>query len=468
MKNSYSIWLIAFLLSSCAPAVIAVPTFTLQPTKTITTSPTATQTPSPTPTIVPTTTQIGGGAGKLIFEYYRVAYEESFPDLNGELNDFISNIDGTDLTPVTNGLKGFNRIESIAPDGEMVLVSSRSNYLAKGDLYLIHLNSIEADPVKLAGGLDTTTQQGIFLDNTRIIYIGQGSQGYGFYTANIDGTGSKKIGAPLGRVWRIVSSDGARMYWSTIEKNYFKDSAGSLYAYGDYQTLWWINIDGSGQGKLESNQQQIIGSYAFSRDGKMLAWIPRQTEPDCAWGPIYTKDITDGSYTNWGGLSRGIPDGNPGSSGGEVIDIACVEAYVRKCWIMYVATMSELDNPTKIALMPPANLIKGDFAFSKDWYTLSWKPDGSMLLLFNDGTDGFGGTFADHEPLLYYVSPNDTDAQLTEHKNGLFFPLNARKTHILGLSPDGQQVLIANYAGGPYIRILNLNTLTLVICLATN
>jgi hypothetical protein len=83
-----------------------------------------------------------------------------------------------------------------------------------------------------------------------------------------------------------------------------------------------------------------------------------------------------------------------------------------------------------------------------------------MLLLFNDGTDGFAGTSVDHEPLLYYVIPSDTEAQLIEYKHGLFSLSSARKTRILGFSPDGQQLLIANRAAGPSIRILDLNTLT--------
>ena len=454
MKKLSLFFLIAFLSSSCAPAATAIPTLTQQPTKTLTPSPTATETPSPTPTITLTPTQIGGGSGKLIFEYYRVAFEKSFPDLKGDLNVFTSNLDGTDLTPVTNGLKGFNRIESISPDGKMVLISSRSSYRAKGDLYLIHLNSLEAEPIKLARGVETTSRQAIFLDNTRMVYIGQGPQGYGFYIVNIDGTNPKRIGAPTGRLWWIVSSDKTRVYWESIRKENFKDSYGSLYMYGDFGGLWWTNIDGSGQGKLESNSQQIIGNYAFSRDGKMLAWIPKQTEPDCVFTPFYTKWITDGTYTRLAAKSTSDP------WHGQTIDVAWVKAYVRQCWIMYVALLSELDNPTRIVLMPPANLIKGNFTFSKDWYTLNWQPDGSRLLLFNDGTDGFAGTFADHEPLLYYVNPSDTEVPLTEYKHGLFSLSNARKTRILGFSPDGQQVLIANYAGGPYIRILDLNTLT--------
>ena len=457
MKKRSLFFLLAFLLSSCVSVAKAIPTIKPQPTKTLTPSPTTTQTPSPTPTITPTPTQVGGGAGKLIFEYYRVAFEESFPDLNGELNVFLSNIDGTDPIPITKGLQGFNRIESISPDGRALLISSRSNYLAKGDLYLVHLSSLGTDPIKLAGGLDTTTQQAIFLDNRRMVYIGQGPQGYGFYTANIDGTGSEKIGAPVGRVWRIVSSDGTRVYWSTIEKKYFRDSAGFLYAYGDTETLWWTNIDGSGQGKLESGGQQIIGSHAFSRDGTLLAWIPRQSEPDCASGGIYAKWITDGSYNNWGGLGRNMPEGSPGSSHGEVIDMAWINAYVARCFIVYIASLPELDNPARIVLAPPANLIEGDFTFSEN-YQLSWKPDESMLLLFNDGTDSF--VDLEHEPLLYYVIPSDTEAQLTEYRHELFSLSSARKTYMLGVSPDGQQILIANRAGGPFIRILDLNTMT--------
>jgi hypothetical protein len=461
MKKLSLVFLIAFLSSSCAPAATAIPTLSPQPTITLTPSPTATQTPNPTPTITSTPTQIGGGTGRFIFEYYKVAYEKAFPDLKGDLNVFTSNWDGTDLTPVTNGLKGFNHIESISTDGEMVLISSHPNDLAEGDLYLIHLNLLDSNPKKLADGLESSqSPQAIFLDSTRIVYIGQGSKGYGFYNVNIDGTNPKKIGAPTGKVWGIVSSDESRVYWFGLTKEYFRDSTGALYEYGDFHSLWWTNIDGSGQGKLESNGQQIIGSYAFSRDGKMLAWIPTQTELECTSLAFYTKWITDGSYTEWAALPPGNPFGIPESWHGQTIDRAWVDAYVRRCFIMYVASLSDLDNPTRIVLMPPANLIKGDFTFGKA-YNLSWKPDKSTLLLYNNGQDHyFSGTFADHEPLLYYVNLMETEAKLIEYQHSLFSRSSARKIYMLGLSPDGQQILVANRAGGPYIRILDLNTLT--------
>jgi hypothetical protein len=120
----------------------------------------------------------------------------------------------------------------------------------------------------------------------------------------------------------------------------------------------------------------------------MLAWIPDQTEPDCTYLAFYTKWITDGSYTEWAALPPGNPYAIPESWRGKTIDMAWVDAYVRRCFIMYVASLAELDNPTRIVLMPPTNLIKGDFTFGKA-YNLSWKPDVSMLLLFNHGQDHY-------------------------------------------------------------------------------
>jgi len=239
MKNLNIFLLIAFLLSSCAAVATPISTLTPLPTQTMTPAPTATQTPSPTPTITPTPTQIGGGSGKFIFEYYKVAYEKSFPGLKGDVNVFTSNLDGTDLNPVTNGLKGFNHIESISADGQMALVSSRPNNNAKGDLYLIHLNLPDSNPIKLGGGLaGSLWPQAIFLYNARVVYVGQGGAGYGIYTVNIDGVNPKKLGALDAKYGGIVSSDKTRIYYEGWTKKTFKDSSGFLYMYGDFVSLW--------------------------------------------------------------------------------------------------------------------------------------------------------------------------------------------------------------------------------------
>lgn len=474
MKHLKLCLLFALLISSCAPAVTETPTST--PTKTMTPAPTATQTPSPTPTITPTPTQIGGGSGKFIFEYYKVAYEKAFPDLKGDLNVFTSNWDGTDLTPVTNGLNGFNYINSISPDGKMLLVSSRSSFLGKDALYLIDLNSPNNAPTKLVNEVDG---QALFLDNARIVYIGQGSKGYGFYVVNADGRGSEKIGAPTGGTrWHIASSDKTRVYWIDNSRKEFRDSSGSLYMYGNYGGLWWTNIDGSGQGKLESNGHQIFpAGYSFSPDGTKIAWIPANVEQDCsgALGVFWTPYIRDGTHTAWAGRPSQFLNKNSPYFG-KVIDIPFVEDYVRRCNIMHVAPLSDMDNDIKIPLIPPFDPAKDDFFYHKD-YSLIWWPDGSKILAYDGG--GATGSIigvTDHYPLtLYEITLKDTNPRLTLLKvlsnSSMIQPGQGAVPHLTDhytsfrFSSDGRLLLFSKY--NPYanfysadVHILNLETLS--------
>lgn len=480
MKRLKLLLLFALLISSCAPAVTATPTST--PTNTMTPSPTATRTPSPTPTITPTPTQIGGGSGKLIFEYYKAAYEKAFPDLKGELNVFTSNWDGTNLTPITNGLNGFNRINSISPDGRMVLVSSRSGLLGKDALYLINLNSTENEPIKLASQLDG---QAIFLDDARIVYIGKGSNGYGIYTINIDGTNQTKIGSPTVKTWTgIESADKTRVYWIGSKKEYFKDSSGSLYMYGDYGGLWWTNIDGSGQGKLESNGHQIFpggffrGGVAFSPDGTRIAWIPADVEQDCsglldAVG-IWTPYIRNGTYSAWFGRTDQFINKNSPYFG-KAIDIPFVKDYVRRCHIMHVAPLSDMDNDAEIPLIPPFDPAKNDFFYHKN-YSLIWWPDGSKILAYDPGHVGESKT--SRFPIaIYEIAPEDINPKLVRLKvlsySSVVQPGQGAMPHLADhytsfrFSSDGRLLLFSEY--NPYanfysadVDILNLETMDLL------
>ena len=205
MKYASLFLLTIVFLTSCAPPATLAPTQTSTPEPTATQTPT--QTPSPTSTITPTPTQIGGGSGSLIFEYYKAAYEKSFPNLKGSENVFMANWDGTNLMPVTNGLEGFDHIESISKDGQMALISlSDNNYSStNSDLYLVHLNQQASNPIKLASGLDypSGSSQAIFLDNSQVVYIGLGPEGRGFYTVNIDGTNKNENRRACRRKWAV-------------------------------------------------------------------------------------------------------------------------------------------------------------------------------------------------------------------------------------------------------------------------
>jgi len=474
IKKLSLFFLIGFLLSACAPAVTAIPTLTLQPTKTVTPSPTATQTPSPTPTITPTPTQIGGGSGKFVFEYYKVAYEKTFPDLKGEAHVFISNWDGSNLTPITSGLNNVNHIESISSDGQMVLVSSHSSYQAKGDLYLIHLNSPNSTPIKLANGLAWYRwPQAIFLENTRVAYVGRGQEYYGgLYTVNIDGTTPKKLGTLQAEFGGMVSADKSRIYY----KGWTKRSSISY---------WWINIDGSGQGKLESNGHQILPNEffyvgtgevaAFSPDGTKIAWIPGELEQDCSYLYLafWTPDIRNGAYTD---LVTRYADSEYKNSPhvGKAIDTAYVEDHVRHCFMLHVASLSNLDNDTKIPLIPPFDPNKDDFYYHRD-YALKWWPDSSKILVYDGGKAmGRWRDGVTHYPIALYEVPLEdinpklellkvlSNSSIVQSAPGLRF---IDSFAWFRFSPDGRQILFTKYHygdQGSLIKALNLETMNYI------
>ncbi|HLO18586.1 MAG TPA: hypothetical protein VK206_27390, partial [Anaerolineales bacterium] len=174
MKKPNILLLIAFLLSACAPATTVVPTSAS--TETSTPAPTATQIPSPTPTIIPSPTQIGGSSGRLIFAYASAEFKNDFPELQGESNVFMANLDGSNQTPITDGLNGNNELAAVSPDGTRAIIHSWNKKIS--DLYLVDLNDLAAEPVRLVP--DATAAK--WLDNQRIIYIGQGEQDFGIYT----------------------------------------------------------------------------------------------------------------------------------------------------------------------------------------------------------------------------------------------------------------------------------------------
>jgi hypothetical protein len=283
-----------------------------------------------------------------------------------------------------------------------------------------------------------------------------------------------KIGAPSGKYPGVVSSDKTRIYYESTVKENFKDSSGVLYTYGDFTSLWWINIDGSEKGKLESDGRQIFpASFAFSPDGTSIAWIPEDLEPGCSllWGSaLSTPLIRDGSYTKY--LERPSMFINQKSPHlGKVIDIPYVENYVRQCFLIHVASLSNLDYDTKIPLIPPFDPVKDDFYYHRG-YSLGWWPDSSKILLYDGGaamTFWWDGV-TNHYPLaLYELSPKDPNPKLVQLKvlsQSLIvqpgpgaLPHLADSFDLFALSPDGRQILLGKYGQGSYVNILNLETM---------
>lgn len=286
MRHLILISLFAFLISSCSPAA-SLPAMTATsaplPTQTSTPAPTATRTPQPTPTatLTPPPTQIGGGSGRLIFDFFLEEYKMNFPNEKGKCNVFVANVDGTNLTPVTN-MEGFNFLKGISPDGTKALVVSARDWEARtADLYLVDLVASNSMPSKLATGLPysmfSLNRTAMWLDNTKLIYVGRGEKGFGIYSINTDGTNPISIERGLNPE-EILAAGKNRVYWTTLVDRVRNGNQHFVTHY-----LWWTNLDGSETGQLKFNGKQIgAGNYKgldliFSLDATKMAWIEPAT-----------------------------------------------------------------------------------------------------------------------------------------------------------------------------------------------
>lgn len=226
-------------------------------------------------------TQSEARTGKLIFDYASSEYGKDFPDEKGESNVFIANVDGTNLIPVTN-MEGFNFLKDVSLDGTKALFVSTSSWTTKtANLYLVDLRALNSEPVRLAKGLPfvgpTFNRSALWLDNTKIIYIGQGERGFGIYTMNIDGT--NQVNIERNNPFEILAVTPERVYWSThIEKPYLNGTTSSF-------EVWYTNLDGSETDQLKYKGKKISIAYnknavAISPDGTKIAWVDVATPAD--------------------------------------------------------------------------------------------------------------------------------------------------------------------------------------------
>jgi hypothetical protein len=265
MKHIKLFFLMVFFLASCATPKVP------EPTQTSTPKPTVTQTFIPTPTRTPVPTQVGGGTGKLIFSYIRTGgYEKNFPEVEGVVNIFTANWDGTDLTPITNGLNGANVFTGVSPDGRKILVSSffhNNKPRSDGDLYVVYLDD-SLEPQKIASGLDVNGgRHAIWLNNDTVSFIAKDEKTPNrVFIIKSDGTGLKRISE------KVKNQDGEVLPYSLLPT---KDIAhvywnGCTYT-GLYSAckIWQSNTDGSGQSVLHLEEQE---DNVISPDGSMIVW----------------------------------------------------------------------------------------------------------------------------------------------------------------------------------------------------
>ena len=260
MRQTLILFFMLFVVIACTDASDATPTaiplsetplpsFTFTPSPTATATPTGTPSPTftstPEPTLTPTPTPLGGGSEKLVYSL-GINNNPIYP-LRGRWDVFVSGIDGSNPLIITEDLKNdFNIIEDISPDGEKILVSSRSNGMQDGDLYVFDIDG--SRPIKLTNRYKYYMFIPSFWlsDGSKIIFIGKNSSGYAIYSINPDGTDLTLITKPETRPLGIIPThDETVIYWQngcdnglpSCVKEYRKTSID-----GSYEEIVWDDL----------------------------------------------------------------------------------------------------------------------------------------------------------------------------------------------------------------------------------
>jgi hypothetical protein len=428
--NNYKLFLFtALCLSACSPLSqepITTPTLALISTP----IPTAT----PTPTLVPTPTQMGGGSGKVIFAYTKEGFKDDFPDLRGSFNVFISNLDGTDLVALTDGNMG---VEAISPDGNKVLISEFTGTRKKdtgAKLYLFDLNDIDSGLIHLASRFsqNSLAPAAGWINNSEIVYLARGDEGYGFYVMNIDNFDVRKLSPLTKNPEAILGVNEERVYWYTkVDKKYFSRTY-------KYNTVWWTNIDGSGQGKLETNGVQVEYSsnhIDFSPDGKMIAWQPSAPQPEC--------DTTE--------KQRGFDS---------------VYERVSTCELIYAAYLVDMDHPIKVPHIPSKENIPEIYRSTPTFYFLAWSPNEPKLFILHPGesytvksilyqypAQMFSIDFNQSKPEFVWL---DKFPSVDDDLDSPWMPT------ISGFSPDGRQIFINKITADNEYQLISVDLESMV------
>lgn len=222
-------------------------------TATATVEPTATDIPTQTP--IPQPTPYGGGTGQIAFA----------SDVNGLVEIYVMNIDGTGLQQITDLEEGACQPDW-SPDGKRLVFISpcdgNQEYYYNSALYVINVDGSNMSPLSTTPGGDFDPNWSP--DGSKIVFTSTRSGGRPqIYVMDLETKESKLLSSEYSRDWQPSwSPDGSKIAFITNRK-------------GPYQ-VWTMDADGKNQQLFSHSPTANDTHPTWSPDGKLLLFT--QTE----------------------------------------------------------------------------------------------------------------------------------------------------------------------------------------------
>jgi Tol biopolymer transport system component len=254
----------------------ALPTSTATVPAKSTTEPSPTFTPSATsmPTATPTLT---GGGGKLLFFAYKSVFKGIAARAAGNFDVYSANLDGNNLTPLTQGPDGISNIlAGASPDGKQVLYYSTTHRFDRlfeddnrVDLWVTGIQSSKTVQMN-SGQVHSYLAGATWAPDGSVYFVGWDGEGLGLFHVRPEGSDLGRVAKPVS----LAASGKAEILF------FDSQNRGVYWVTGGYCTTnglcsaryYWTALDGSDQKQVWKWINGARDRLSLSPDGKWIAY----------------------------------------------------------------------------------------------------------------------------------------------------------------------------------------------------